>query len=182
MSEFLQFVMETSSRETSSRQGDDKRTTTSGESAAGSASSKGGKKKFSISSVFASSSKAKCGICGGGHAPSGCRDLKNKSPHWLLKFSRQESLCQACFQPYGKGHSCNKVCNKPGCGKRHHSYMHDVVIEHEKRATMGGSQASGGSRDSSGDRRSSEGFGSRFAFRKPDAPGAGRGKDPAARK
>lgn len=174
MTKFLKYTLDTAPRSS----GEDKRRP---ESPSPSLSGKGDKKsgKFSLSSVFSARGKEKCAICGNsGHSAPTCRQLDKKSPEWVLKCTRKEKLCQGCFQPYSKDHRCSVACSRQGCGQRHLTRLHDVVVEHEK-LSKSGFRSSGSDISTSSQGRSPGGFGSRFQFKKPAPPGdkSGRGSD-----
>jgi hypothetical protein len=102
-------------------------------------------KKSSAAATFASTTAKDCLLCKkSGHQTEQCFAWKSLSPGEMLKTMRELRLCQARIKPFGYGHKCEVKCKTTnGCGKRHLTHLHEVVLEHERQYSKGGPWASG---------------------------------------
>ena len=68
----------------------------------------------------------KCQLCKEDHWLTRCRQFKKQSVEQRLTFVRKQRLCENCFQPSHKVHSCpkNSYCKIPTCRTKHSTFLH----------------------------------------------------------
>ena len=76
----------------------------------------------------------KCQICAEKHPFNKCKEYKAKKPIKKVELVKSIDLCFNCFKSGHKHVNCtsDNTCFVKGCGKKHHTSLHDYFLEKEK--------------------------------------------------